>query len=904
MTDDRTPRVRGSVVTAARRAIEAAKRVAGAALTGWWAGAIAGLALAIVEAVHPATSLGYAAEAPGTLLAYLGLLASLYVVLGSLIGALLGGSGALLYHETDLGDWVRAFRQRRRERREADPIAFGRARLAHAVAASVAAMGWVAGVAFFIVFAQRTFHHQGLIAALDAAVAGGLLGAAAVVWLVVARVLDLAARALGRSRPARWLASAPAAAIAVAAVVAAAVARLVVANQSVVEALRLRPPLLGLAFAGLLAVAALVVLRTQSRAAGRPCAWRKRLAAILPPATLAVLLGVAVALGELPSARHTLGTSSSFGLPAASAIRRLVDLDRDGSSPIFGGGDCNDLDPEIGKDAFDWPDDGVDQNCLGGDSSSRPPEPAPFHPVPDSVPRDLNVVLISLDSVRADHLGCFGYRRPTSATMDALAREGVLFRAGYTTSSSTRYALSSLLTGRYPISQMFAERRDRRTWPKILAERGYVTAAVMGHAYFNKSGKLMRDFQIVENSLSSRFKQGEVPLAAEQTDKAIDLVETRLRRQRFFLWAHYMDTHFLFARIPGFSFGSDLIGRYDGEIRHTDHHIGRLFEALRRLELWDRTVVIVIADHGQGLGEHGVETHAERLYQSLVRVPFIVRVPGIASRVVDEPVSHADLLPTVLNLLRGEPSEALDGASTVGLMTGRDTRERQVFAEVEMPGGRRWAIIGERWKLIYNAGDDTFELYDIVDDPGELRNLVATRSDVAAELMGPLARHMERATLDPQNASLLRKSISSSPPRRVAHRLDARLGDAIQVLGYDVLPSKVRRGQSFRVSIFFKSLERLPGSHKIFTHVYWPGARRYGNLDHHPVDGAYPIRFWPPRQYIRDEFEVRTSPGTRTGKVRIHVGVYEGSKRLEVSGDAPVDKARTAIVIEGIEVVP
>src|SRR5262249_48673410 len=147
----------------------------------------------------------------------------------------------------------------------------------------------------------------------------------------------------------------------------------------------------------------------------------------------------------------------------------------------------------------------------------------------------------------------------------------------------------------------------------------------------------------------------------EQADVAIQFLEHHTRG-KWFLWVHFYDPHYFFEVHPEVpSFGTSDLDRYDGEIRFTDLHLGRVFAALDSLGLSERTIVAVTGDHGEGFGEHGIMQHGYHTYNAQTRVPFILRVPGLPPRHVDEPVGHVDLLPTLLNLTGGAPEPTLVG---------------------------------------------------------------------------------------------------------------------------------------------------------------------------------------------------------------------------------------------------
>lgn len=857
--------------------------------------------MALGELLFPATPLADSLHGFGELTLYSLFLISLLCLAGSPLGAAMAMLGSLFVSAAKLEEILAGPRQRFREQRTLDRQRSDRMIFSYAVAGVLALFSWAWAAATFGVLTQESFHHEGLIASLVVVVHLLLFLGASAVSLVLARLLSILLRPLTRFAAGRWLVSIPGAAVTSLALAAGFFTWLALTNMEILRVLKLRPVILALLFCLVFLVVFELLRRLRRAARWRLIlfSWRRGLP-IGAAAFAAVALG-AVTLGQRPSARIALSACSSLGVPVVTVLRASFDVDDDGASPWFGGGDCDDFDAEVNPSAFDWPDDGVDQNCLGGDASSEPREPAPFHPVPRSVPRELNAVLISIDSVRADHVGCYGYSRPTTPNLDKLASEGIRFSAGYANSSSTRFSLLSLLTGWRPLSQMRPRKNRAPTWQEILSEKGYLTAAVTGHSYFSRAHRKMKGFKILDNHLARYHKEGDEALASKQTDRAIKLIEQRLKGQRFFLWLHYMDPHHPFPYLPDYSFGRDRTGRYDGEIRHVDHHLGRLFTSLRSLDLWDDTVVIATGDHGQGLGEHGIETHSERLYESLIRVPIIAHVPGLPARVVDQPVSHADLLPTFLNLIRAENDRAFHGTSALGAMLGRDQEPHQVIAEIEMPSGPLYTIITDRWKLIYNESTDSFELYDLENDPGETRNLREERPEIFSALLEPLARHIERNNLDPEIVPILRRSITKTAPE-IPHPVEARFGDAIQLMGFDAHPEKVRRGQKLRISFIFKSLNKISDNYKLFVHLYWPGRRRFANLDHHPVKGAFPTKYWRPGQFIRDEFTARVPGSARPGTLKLYFGLFKGRERLPVRGEVTTNDAGNAVVLTEIEV--
>src|SRR6185312_14992191 len=182
----------------------------------------------------------------------------------------------------------------------------------------------------------------------------------------------------------------------------------------------------------------------------------------------------------------------------------------------------------------------------------------------------------------------------------------------------------------------------------------------------------------------------------EMTDDAIAFIDAH-RDRKFFLWLHYYDPHLSYephAEVP--SFGTARVDLYDGEIRFTDLHFGRLLDHLRQVGLWDRTAIVLTGDHGEGFGEHGVTEHGFDLYTAQTKVPFIVRVPGLPPRRVRAPAGHVDIAPTLVNLARAHAEPSFIGRSLIPDLAGppaADTDTRAVFQEVTSERGKKRAFV-------------------------------------------------------------------------------------------------------------------------------------------------------------------------------------------------------------------
>ncbi|HEX2660466.1 MAG TPA: sulfatase-like hydrolase/transferase, partial [Polyangia bacterium] len=455
-------------------------------------------------------------------------------------------------------------------------------------------------------------------------------------------------------------------------------------------------------------------------------------------AAVAVALSTTLAASESEAARKVVARGGLVG-PVLAQARRALDFDRDGYARLLGGGDCDDGDPTIHPGVLDFPDDGLDQDCDGKDASVSVLAPPPFAAVPDAVPRDLNLVLITIDTVRADHLSCYGYGRPTSPHLDALAREGALFVNGWAHAPSTRYSMPAIATGRWPSAITWDESiwwpriaPSMRTLPEALKGAGYVTAAFYSFDYFALAERrgFERGVDVYRADRATLHRAVNGPMESrgtssrEMADDAAAFFEAH-RTQKFFLWVHFYDPHLSYEPHPEVpSFGDARMDLYDGEIAFTDLHVGRMLARLRELGLWDRTAVVVTGDHGEGFGEHGVTEHGFDLYGPQTKVPLIARVPGLPAARVTAPAGHVDLAPTLLNLARGPAEPAFLGRSLMPELSGRDDATAAVFQEVSSERGKKRALVTRNFHLIWNwTPENTTECYDLAQDPTELHDL-------------------------------------------------------------------------------------------------------------------------------------------------------------------------------------
>ncbi|RPJ69186.1 MAG: hypothetical protein EHM24_19300, partial [Acidobacteria bacterium] len=371
----------------------------------------------------------------------------------------------------------------------------------------------------------------------------------------------------------------------------------------------------------------------------------------------------------------------------------------------------------------------------------------------------LNVLLITLDTTRADRLGSYGHAPARTRHLDRLAAEGVRFQRAISPAPITLPAHASLFTGLYPFAHGVRNNGnfylpDRfQTLATALQARGYHTGAFVSAFVLDRRYGLARGFDTYDDRQEAPGSQI-VTLEAERRGDRTALVlhewlDEHARRQPnqpFFAWLHLFDPHEPYRPPPPFK--EAFAGApYDGEIAFDDAIVASVRERLERLALADRTLVVVAGDHGESLGDHGEETHSMFVYESALHVPLILWRPGLlpGGTVVEPPVRLIDVAPTILELLGAPPLEAAQGRSLVPLILGRDkAAPPAVYAETLLPQFyMNWAplraIRDERWKFIDAPRP---ELYDLQADPGETRNLLGEHGSVARAM----ARELERLT--------------------------------------------------------------------------------------------------------------------------------------------------------------
>lgn len=472
-----------------------------------------------------------------------------------------------------------------------------------------------------------------------------------------------------------------------------------------------------------------LILTTQSWAA---ILWPVE-AKLTRRANMAILAGFLCTVASLRlssppffNLRQTLIERARHAGATFELLSSVLDFDQDGVPSLLGGSDCDDLNADISPLAMDAPDDGIDQNCTGADSTMRPGVGAVALPTEPALPahEPWNVLWIVVDALRADRVGRVIDGRSITPHLDGLSATSVVFDHARATSTHTMESFPSMLSGRFPT---YLLRRGEHIDPRSmlasqLALHDYVTAFVTPIP--NLPPIVKAGFMVFDDQQSWGRDYLHSVTAGPVTKTCVALIKPRERP--FFVVAHYFDPHGAFIRHKEFDFGDSEEQRYDAEVAATDVAIGALLAHVTEIGLLERTVVVVTADHGTAFGEHGETGHGRLPYEEAARVPLIVRVPGLTPRIVSTPVSLIDLMPTMLQLTGIADPGHLQGTSLVPLMTGTSDVENPTFHEVNTGKGTWRAAVKGDLKYIYGPQNNIEILFDLSADPLELDNIAAS----------------------------------------------------------------------------------------------------------------------------------------------------------------------------------
>lgn len=370
----------------------------------------------------------------------------------------------------------------------------------------------------------------------------------------------------------------------------------------------------------------------------------------------------------------------------------------------------------------------------------------------------LNVVLITLDTTRADALGIYGQTRQTTPEIDRFASTGAVFEWAYSAQPTTLASHSTIMTGKLPFAHGARDNGGyvlplgNTTLAEVFASHGYVTAAEVAAPVIGRRTQMDQGFRYYRDPESPEVRRKVVQIRRQAGFEKLELVERdarditahgtdfirRYAQERFFLWLHYFDPHHFYAAPPPWSLRFPDIPYYS-EVHFMDHYVGEVFEALRREGILEKTLVVITADHGEGLGEHEEDTHSFYLYDSTLRVPLVFVMPGTipGGLRVEEVVRTADIAPTILELAELPSLDGIQGFSLAPrLLDGIEIPELESYADSFgimsiFDTSMLRSLRKGQWKYIHKINP---ELFQIATDQRELRNVASEYPEVLEAL--------------------------------------------------------------------------------------------------------------------------------------------------------------------------
>jgi arylsulfatase A-like enzyme len=432
---------------------------------------------------------------------------------------------------------------------------------------------------------------------------------------------------------------------------------------------------------------------------------------------------------------------------------------------------------------------------LAGDLRSRGPESAARCEVKEPAARPVNIALIAVDTLRADHLGFLGYARDVSPRLDSLARDSIVFRRAISAASWTTPAFAGVFTGTHPgalgIEDVLVPvPHETPILAQILCEAGWQTAGVVSHSYVGVRYGFDRGFEQWDEGNAGGDWYVSSP---NVTAKAIEYLDEFSEDPRpFFLFAHYFDPHYEYKEHAEHRFSEghagsyrskaddiwelaamaargeldeaavrSMVDSYDSEIAFTDQQIGELLDALERRGLYDDALIIFLSDHGELFVERPERFlgHGMHVYEALVHVPLVIKLPG-RERIgrVEIPVSTVDVLPTILDII-GHPAPPASAPVERSLLRVDRATARPVFTQTRENGAFRDAVVEGDWKLIRDSVAESTELYDLSRDEGELDDLANLQPEIVARMGALLTRWQRGLEIQKQRIH------ASAPPK-------------------------------------------------------------------------------------------------------------------------------------------
>jgi len=378
-----------------------------------------------------------------------------------------------------------------------------------------------------------------------------------------------------------------------------------------------------------------------------------------------------------------------------------------------------------------------------------------------------NIILISVDSLRADHLSCYGYTRKTTPNIDSLASEAILYKNAISSAPWTSPAISSIFTSRHPTILGFATQNitilaEYLTLTEILRENNYLTKGIISNPQLSTATNINRGF--------NSYDESPIRLTVSSpkiTEKAIAFIKKN-KNNKFFLYLHYNDPHLIYELHESFNYYSRkyfgkinsklsirelrglaksftkedleyLIACYDSEISFTDKYLGILFKKLKEMNLYNRSLIIFVADHGEEFCERGDHWigHSKTLYQELIHVPLIIKLPEkTRAKILNERVGTIDLAPTILHYLGlSFPRHNQQNKNLIPFTNNDKTYNNLAISATTRRGFDLQSLTWNKWKLLCDLGKNSNKLFDLKNDPKETTNVAKENKAVYSKML-------------------------------------------------------------------------------------------------------------------------------------------------------------------------